>query len=308
MAINPFFGDFRNEQKLLDDLTIETIKATGRDVYYIPREYNQLDRLFGEDILSKFTVAYPIEMYVQEVFKFGGERDVVTKFGIDITDRLTLQVSIPRFNQEVRTRSPEIEKPREGDLIYFPLSRHLFEINYVEDEVPFYQHGALTTYTLACEAFTYSNEEITTGNTEIDVVEDERKMFLTKITLGGVNTAITTFSKGDTVYQVSGVTGGTFSAQTYTAIVAGFVEGATDYLYVSDETGTLLTGASTQTIIRQDGMVNYYVTSKEVTNINVTKDPKILESSGDNMQLDVLRNDDDLFDFSEIDPFSEGKY
>jgi len=133
-------------------------------------------------------------------------------------------------------------------------------------------------------------------------------MFLTKVALGGVNTAITTFTKGDIVYQVSGVTGGTFSAQTYTGVVAGFVEGATDYLYVSDETGTLLSGASTQTIIRKDGMVNYYVVSKEVTNINVTKDPKILESSGDNMQLDLLRNDDDLFDFSEVDPFSEGKY
>ena len=308
MAINPFFGDFKNEQKLLDDLTIETIKATGRDVYYIPREYVKTDRLFGEDILSKFTYAYPIEMYVQDVFKFDGERDVVTKFGIDITDRLTLQVSITRFNQEIGSRNPDIQKPREGDLIYFPLSRHLFEINYLEDEVPFYQHGALTTYTLTCELFTYSSEEIDTGNSDIDSVQENRSMYLTKITLGSVNTASTTFRKGDIVYQVAGVTNGAYVDKTYYATVADFSTGTTNYLYVSDETGTLLSGASTQTIIKQDGTVNYYVDGSTATTINVTKDPNILESSGDNVVIDMLINKDDLFDFSEIDPFSEGKY
>jgi hypothetical protein len=308
MAVNPFFGDFRNEQKLLDDLTIETIKATGRDVYYIPREYVKLDRLFGEDILSKFTVAYPIEMYVQDIFKFGGQRDVITKFGIDITDRLTLQVSITRFKQEVTTRSTEVLKPREGDLIYFPISKHLFEINYVEDEVPFYQHGALTTYTLTCEAFTYSNEEITTGNTEIDEIETVRKMYLTKILLGTPNSGITAFSRGDVVYQVAGVTNGAFVNQTYMATVADFVGVTSAFLYVSDESGTLLQGSSTQTIIKKDGTVNYFVSGTDSTNINVTKDPLILESSGDNAILDMIKSGDDLFDFSEIDPFSEGKY
>ena len=77
---------------------------------------------------------------------------------------------------------------------------------------------------------------------------------------------------------------------------------------MSDEIGTLFSVASTQTIIRKDGLVNYYVSNIENTTINVTKDPKILESSGDNTQLDILQNNDDLFDFSEIDPFSEGKY
>ena len=87
-----------------------------------------------------------------------------------------------------------------------------------------------------------------------------------------------------------------------------YIKGASNYLYVSDEVGTLLSGASTQTIIRKDGLVNYYDGVIENTTINVTKDPKILESSGDNTQLDILQNNDDLFDFSEIDPFSEGKY
>ena len=307
MAINPYFGDFRNEQKLLDDLTVEMIRATGRDVYYIPREYVKLDRLFGEDILSQFKYAYPIEMYVQDVLKFEGQRDIVGKFGIDITDKVTLQVAITRFKQEIYNRDSSIKKPREGDLIYFPLSKHLFEINFVEDEIPFYQFGSLTTYTLTCELFHYSNETIDTGITEIDEVQDDRTMFLTKITLGNAIIGAA-FSKGDTVYQVSGVTGGSYANQTYIATVVDYVPGATKYLYVSDETGTLATGVTLESLYNRPKNVGYYVTSKEETAINVTKDPFIEESSGDNQQLDILENTKDIFDFTETDPFSEGKY
>ena len=203
MAINPYFGDFRNEQRLLDDLTVETIKATGRDVYYIPREYVKLDRIFGEDILSQFKQAYLIEMYVMDVIKFQGQKDVATKFGLDITDKLDLQVSITRFRQEVYTKNSDIFKPREGDLIYFPLSKHLFEINLVEDEIPFYQFGALTTFTLKCELFSYSNETIDTGITEVDEVETKRKMYLSRITLGNSASASTVFKVGDIVTVAS---------------------------------------------------------------------------------------------------------
>ena len=308
MAINPYFGDFRNEQRLLDDLTVETIKATGRDVYYIPREYVKLDRIFGEDILSQFKQAYLIEMYVMDVIKFQGQKDVATKFGLDITDKLDLQVSITRFRQEVYTRNSDIFKPREGDLIYFPLSKHLFEINLVEDEIPFYQFGALTTFTLKCELFSYSNETIDTGITEVDEVETKRKMYLSRITLGNSASASTVFKVGDIVYQVAGVTNGNYVDATYTAVVADFVSGATKYVYVSDEDGTLQLGASTQTVLDKTKTVKYYVTAIDDTTVNVTKDPKILESGGDNKELDIDQNDNDLFDFTETDPFSEGKY
>jgi hypothetical protein len=308
MAINPFFGDFRNEQRLVDDLTIEVIKAMGRDIYYIPREYVKLDRLFGEDILSEFKYAYQLEVYVQDVLRFEGQRDVVTKFGIDITDRITLQCSITRFKQEVYARDSSIAKPRAGDLIYFPLSKHLFEINYVEDEIPFYQHGGLTTYTLTCELFTYSNEVIETGITDIDIVEDERKMYLTKITLGNQGSTGSIFEEGDIVYQVAGVTNGAYANKTYSAVVVDFVSGATKYLYVSDEDGTLQLGSSTQTIRTQNPVVSYYVVNKEDTTINVTKDPKTLESGADNKELDLEQNTNNLFDFTETDPFSEGNY
>jgi hypothetical protein len=308
MAINPYFGDFRNEQRLLDDLTVETIRAMGRDVYYIPREYVKLDKLFGEDILSKFRFAYQIEMYVMDVIKFQGQKDVATKFGLDITDKLDLQVSITRFKQEIYSKNSDILKPREGDLIYFPLSNHLFEINSVEDEIPFYQFGSLTTYTIKCELFSYSNETIDTGITEVDEVENNRKMYLSKITLGNSASSSTIFKVGDIIYQVAGVTNGNYVNATYTAVVADFVNGATKYLYVSDEDGTLLPGISTQTVIDKNELVKYYVSGLTGTNINVNKDPKILESAGDNKELDLNQNSNTLFDFSETDPFSEGNY
>lgn len=308
MAINPYFGDFRNEQRLLDDLTVETIRAMGRDVYYIPREYVKLDKLFGEDILSKFRFAYQIEMYVMDVIKFQGQKDVATKFGLDITDKLDLQVSITRFKQEIYSKNSDILKPREGDLIYFPLSKHLFEINSVEDEIPFYQFGSLTTYTIKCELFSYSNETIDTGITEVDEVENNRKMYLSKITLGNSASSSTIFKVGDIIYQVAGVTNGNYVNATYTAVVADFVNGATKYLYVSDEDGTLLPGISTQTVIDKNKLVKYYVSGLTGTNINVNKDPKILESAGDNKELDLNQNSNTLFDFSETDPFSEGNY
>ena len=102
MAVNPYFTDYVGEQNLLNDLIIETIKATGRDVVYIPRQYLNLDQTLGEDTRgSKFTKGYPIEMYLSDVQQFGGERDIVSKFGIQLTDRINLVVSKTRFQQEV---------------------------------------------------------------------------------------------------------------------------------------------------------------------------------------------------------------
>ena len=120
MATNPFFKYSKLDQKLIDDLTIETIKVTGVDILYIPREYFKLDNILGEDIQSKFTKAYTLECYVQTVLSFDGQADVISKFGVLITDRMTIQVSKTRFRQEIYAKDSEIIRPREGDLIYFP--------------------------------------------------------------------------------------------------------------------------------------------------------------------------------------------
>jgi hypothetical protein len=139
----------------------------GKNLWYIPRENVNLDRLFGEDQLNKFTKAYQIEMYIASAAGFEGTH-VITKFGLEVKDRINLVVSKKRFNNEIAEKYDGITRPREGDLIYFPLSKSLFEINFVEHENPLYPLGKLYSYQITAELFTYSYEKIQTLNKDIN--------------------------------------------------------------------------------------------------------------------------------------------
>lgn len=172
MATNFYFDHFQNrtEQNLIEDLTIEAIKMYGVDMIYMPRDTIERDDIFGEDIISKFDANYMLEMYVETVDGFEGGQDVLAKFGLQIVDQATFVVSKRRFEETVFGKV----RPMEGDLIYFPLSNSIFEVNHVEHENPFYQLGKLHTYKLTVELFTYSHEKFDTGFDEIDRVNDDR--------------------------------------------------------------------------------------------------------------------------------------
>ena len=141
----------------------------------MPRTFIEKDDLFGEDVLSKFDHAYPIEMYIKSVDGFQGEGDFLSKFGLEIRDEMVLTVAKRRFEDEIHpTESTPVEedegmgRPSEGDLIYFPLNGKIFEVKFVEHESIFYQMGSLQTYDLSLELFEYSYETIETGYKEID--------------------------------------------------------------------------------------------------------------------------------------------
>ena len=119
---SPYFKENTSEQNLVEDLSIESIKISGRDMVYIPRNLLDEDKLFGEDNSAKFSTGYEFEMYVQSVNGFEGDGDILTKFGIQINDRMNLVISRKRFEQEVTSFQPSIVRPREGDLIFFPLN------------------------------------------------------------------------------------------------------------------------------------------------------------------------------------------
>lgn len=175
MALNPYFYNNPSEQSLVEDITIEIIKATGQDCLYIPRDYLNIDKLFGEDPGSAFTKSYPIEMYLQSYRGFDGT-DIVTQFGIEIKDKVNLIFARKRFTEEVTYKNISINRPREGDLIYFPLSKSLFEINFVEHENPLYPLGKLYSYFITAELFTYSYEKINTKVAVVDrIVENTRQ-------------------------------------------------------------------------------------------------------------------------------------
>ena len=142
---------------------------------YIPRTLVDLDLLFGEDTISKFDNVFPLEMYIESIDGFEGPGDIISQLGINIKDKINLRVARKRFEQEITASVASILRPREGDLVFFPLSNTTFEINFVEHENPFYQLGKLHTYQLQCEVFTYSNEEFDTQDTRIDVIETLRQ-------------------------------------------------------------------------------------------------------------------------------------
>ena len=172
---NFYFNNYGNsmEQTLIEDLIIESIKVYGIECLYMPRTLVAKDNLFGEDVLSKFEDAYPIEMYIKNVDGFGGDGDFLSKFGLEIRDEMTLTVSQRRFGEEVidTDTTQEAGRPVEGDLIYFPLNGKIFEIKFVEHEAVFYQMGSLQTYDLTVELFEYSHEQFNTNVESIDSVE-----------------------------------------------------------------------------------------------------------------------------------------
>lgn len=174
MAINPYFKNYQGEQDLVEDITIEIIKTMGIDCIYIPREYFSIDKIFGEDPGSYFEKTYTVEMYVQNYKGFEGT-DIVTQFGIEIKDKIYLVLARKRFKQEITDKNKSLTRPKEGDLIYFPLSKSLFEINFVEHENPFYPLGKLYSYFITAELFTYSYENINTKNTKINDVYTETR-------------------------------------------------------------------------------------------------------------------------------------
>jgi hypothetical protein len=304
MATNPYFKEYIGEQTLLDDLVVETIKTMGRDMIYIPREYLNRDIIFGEDPISRFTDAYTIEMYIQNVTAFGGQMNIINKFGINITDRVTLQVSKTRFEQEIYTKNTSIRTPREGDLIYFPFNKSIFEINYVEDKLPFFQFGTLNVYTLTCELFTYSYETIETGVTEIDDVEEKRKYNMLSFTLSsGPVTGTTVLRRGDLVFQVLGVTGNgaTFANATAQGVIVEYTGNTT---YIKGVTGTFVSGSSgTQSIKNKENGTEYYLLDVNETNVNLSVDP--ISGVGE-IENDVYADEaDNTLNFSRDNPFSE---
>ena len=196
------------EQNLIEDLIIESIKIYGIEVYYMPRTLTAVDDLLNEDDLSQFKDAFLVEMYVKNIDGFEGEGDFLSKFGLQIRDSMTLTVANRTFDAEVNHYSNEI-RPNEGDVIYFPLNRKMFEVQHVEHEAIFYQMGALQTYDLRVELFEYSGERFDTGIDEIDTRFDAY-VPTTPEAIANVET-VSAFADNNTIEQEA-TTGGVYTS------------------------------------------------------------------------------------------------
>ena len=203
--LNPFFLQGSNsEQSLIQGLINEQLRMYGVEVYYLPRKYITKKSVIKEVIESKFNLALPIEAYVNTYDGYEGQGTILSKFGIQPLTDLTITISRERFENYITPLikdKPNIElstRPKEGDLIYFPLGDRLFEIKFVEHEQPFYQLQKTYTYELKCELFRYEDEELNTDIDEIDdnILTDGYTQTLRLVGVGTTATAITGILNG----------------------------------------------------------------------------------------------------------------
>jgi len=207
--LNPFFlQGSRGEQGLVQDLINEQLKIYGVEVYYLPRRYVTEKTIMKEVVESEFRNAYPIEAYVDNYDGYGGQGTLLSKFGIQDIDDLTLIISKERYENYIGPLSKDIpdakltSRPKEGDLIYFPLGDRLFEIKYVEHEQPFYQLKKNYVYELKCELYRYQDEDI---DTDVEFIDDNTEdigyiQTLQMIGAGSTATAITGIVNGGVQY------------------------------------------------------------------------------------------------------------
>ena len=278
----PQHGGVNTEQALIQSLVDEQIKLFGSDVYYLPRKMIK-DVALNDVLYSEFTTQYMIEMLLINVEGFGSPSEFISKFGLRITDEITMVVSQNRWSQvfqEFADITTVDGRPNEGDLIYLPLTQDLYEIKFVEREAPFYQLGKNYIYTMTAEIYELGNDEFETGIEEIDVIEE---VFAPSITIAMDPDATTHYSLGETV------TGGT----TGTTAEVSFWDRDNHELKLINRTGNFTPG---ETITgAESGTVQDSVTVDNLTLENV--------QYADNKYIETTAND--LLDFTEVNPFGE---
>ena len=278
----PQHGGVSTEQGLIQSLVDEQIKLFGSDVYYLPRKMIK-DVALDDILYSEFNTQYMIEMLLINVEGFGSPSEFISKFGLRITDEITMVVSQNRWSQvfqEFADITTVDGRPNEGDLIYLPLTEDLYEIKFVEREAPFYQLGQNYIYTMTAELYELGNDEFETGIEEIDEIEE---IFAPSITIDMDPQATTHYIQGETV------TGGT----TGTTAEVSFWDRDNHTLTLINRNGNFTPG---ETITgSESGVVQDSVEVDNLTLENVEyADNKYIETTAD-----------DLLDFTERNPFGE---
>ena len=277
MPTNVYFDTgTKPEQHLYEDLMIEQLKIYGQDVFYIPRTLVKEDELFGEDTLSKFDDAYLIEMYFENVEGYEGEKEIMSKFGLQMNEDVTFVVARRRFEQLVSHDSNLIVKtrPNEGDLVYFPKVSKIFEISFVDHDDPFYQVHNVPAFKLKCKTFEYGGEDIDTGITEIDAIETANSLDMLTFQITMEQSSTTTFNEGIELEDGTG----NLELETQT--------GGTDNVIGEDETGG-------DNVVLETG--DYIIQEAYVTD---TIDENAMNDFFD-------KQDDNIIDFTESNPFGD---
>ena len=306
MPRNVYFSQaVRSEQNLYEDLIIESLKIYGQDLFYLPREIVSTDTILGEDRASKFDDAFMIEGYIEGTEGFEGQGDLYSKFGLEVRDEVNFVISRKVWDRYIGFDSGD--RPKEGDLIFLPLSNKFFEVMFVEHEQPFYQLSNLPVYRLQCALYEYNDEDFDTGVDIIDQVEvtDSYQVTLEYSTTGNnhleqgelVTQNLTFNADGDVLTSVFGTvqvveklstTGGRI--QVSNIGVTGVAE-ARDFIVSSTLTLTGAESAKTVTITKV----------YDIGDNSPFVDPT--DSQGENVAFEVAA--DGFLDFTEANPFGD---
>jgi hypothetical protein len=242
MATSSYFNNYNaryNEQSLVEDLITESIKIMGFDAFYLPNNNSQArDLIYGEDPVKKFETAFPVEMYLSSANEYMGEREMFTKFGLEIRNQVTVIVSKRAFTQRVPANS-SMTRPNEGDLIYIPFlngTGELYEIKFTNQTKDFFMLGRKVPYyyELELEKFKYSQEVIATGVAEIDSVVTDSAYTLHLSTGSGTGT----YTLSEQVYYSSD---NTYANATAFATVQSWIP-SSNTLSVSNISGEFVDG------------------------------------------------------------------
>ena len=309
MPRNVYFSQaVKSAQNLYEDLIIESLGIYGQDVYYIPRTIVNRDSILNEDPASTFDDAFLMEMYIENTEGFEGEGDLYSKFGLQIKDTATFIVSRRRWDDRVGPFSSQVEnpKPAEGDLVFLPMTNSFFEINFVEDEQPFYQLSNIPVYKLECSLFEYNDEDFETGVESIDTATAKAAYQLPMdITITGGNH----FTVGEIVEQIiTPASGGTPAVRVF-----GEVQQRTkpsdilSKIFVSNigsdgttETKTFTVGATITG--KESGFTGTIATIySDVTNTSGTS----WAADEESQNIDFEITADGFIDFSESNPFGD---
>lgn len=285
-----------SEQYLYEDLIIEAMQIYGHDVYYLPRTLVNKDQLFGEDALSKFDDAYLIEMYMDTQEGYEGEKELVSRFGLEIRDETTFTVSRRRWLDLISSNNNLITslRPNEGDWIYFSNGPRLFEISFVDKDDPFYQVDNLPVYKLYARTVEYSDERLDTGIADIDALEDTYTGDALQYQFLAEQSSTTTYVENITLER------GTDLYATGSVELETATDGGTGILTSESETGfaAILTEDSTYSD-------SFFIINEEYSLATA-------EPLADNTWLEEavtgtgqFSSSDPVLDFSERNPFGE---
>jgi len=313
MPRNVFFSQgTKSEQNLVEDLVIEALKIYGFELYYLPRNMVSRDLILNEDIESRFDEAYMIEMYIENTEGFGGDGIFMSKFGLQIREQATFVVSKKQWSKLVGVWNNGIisDRPEEGDLLYFPLTKSFFDIKFVEHQSPFYQLTQVPVFKLQCELFEYNNEVVDTGNSEVDKLEQN---FSTETYLQ-ISGSGQKFTIGEMVTQtLSPATETSNSVEIYGKVLRYIQEVSTDPLKVaigeiSTNTGEYgmfqASSGSADALVGQKSGVAWSITrvydiADTDTNLTFVNNDR----QAQNRDFEVQGNS--VIDFSESNPFGE---